>query len=73
MSLDQFLTIMKKFYWISDPFLINELPLEFCEKCIEFQGDFEKEITKNGFEETVEMTKDWTQRIWKGEKWVLHA
>ena len=43
-----------------------------CLKCIENNGDFEKEVKQNGFKQTLNMIKNEMKRKWEGEKCVTN-
>ena len=66
----QFVHQIKKSFLISDD-MISELLHMFCKKFVFHPGDFENEISANGFEDSLITTKNRMLRIWNGEKCVF--
>ena len=73
-GLKQLMKNLKNSFFISDNFIYDLLAGQFCDKLYDdddLERSFTTELIQNGFRRSVETTREYCQRIWKGEKWEL--
>ena len=63
---------MKTCFFISDPFMYQELPRKFCKKvyCRDLTKAFENEISTNGFGDILDLTREKITEMWDDDKCV---